>query len=61
VDAAERGRKREAEGRARGSLYPTQSSSVARQLAEFRREIVIDLVMVFEREMRDKGEESEGK
>jgi hypothetical protein len=34
---------------------------VARQLAEFRREIVVDLVAVFEREMRDKGEESKGK
>jgi hypothetical protein len=61
VEAAERGRKREAGGRAQGSLYPTQSSSVARQLAEFRREIAVDLVAFFEREMRDKGEESEGK
>jgi hypothetical protein len=61
VDVAERGRKREARGRARGSLYPTQSSSVARQLAGFRREIAIDLVAIFEREMRDKGEEFEGK
>jgi hypothetical protein len=44
-----------------GSLYSTDSRSAARQLAGFWREIAVDLAAVFEREMRGKGEESEGK